>query len=303
MEGVEDFQRPLILSPYSNGGTRRRSRDSNSTEFEFWMLRNPSFPQHNLLSADELFSGGVLLPLHLRLDDPPDIQDPRSSRSDQLEPEPEPDLSSAELANLSATSTFTSSKRWKDICKKSDKKNSKSPSNASSGCNYNDKKKEKKGGGAGIGCGSNGVSAAELKINLMPFSRSRSSGNNGSRPRMVAGSTASATRKVSSEPCSRCNSAGESKTSRKWPSSPSPVGVHLARNNPISHVRRGGVIGRSSDAMLKSSAEKSASKLRNDGHRKIPFAESGGSADGGEKAGVLNLNIPVCMGYRHGATT
>lgn len=137
------------------------------------------------------------------------------------------------------------------------------------------------------------MSAAELKINLRPFSRSRSSGNNGSRPRMVAGSTASATRKVSSEPCSRCNSAGESKTSRKWPSSPSPVGVHLARNDPISHVRRGGVIGRSSDAMLKSSAEKSASKLRNDGHRKIPFAESGGSADGGEKAGVLNLNIPL----------
>nr|GMD11362.1 probable transcription repressor OFP9 [Ipomoea batatas] len=61
MEEVE-AQRPEILSPCSSG---RRSGDSTSPEFEFWMVRNPSFPQPNLLSADELFSDGVLLPLDL----------------------------------------------------------------------------------------------------------------------------------------------------------------------------------------------------------------------------------------------
>ncbi|KAL2473418.1 hypothetical protein Fot_49154 [Forsythia ovata] len=241
------------------------------------MVRNPSFPQPNLLSADELFSGGVLLPLHSSHDPPhpisqPPLQDPQPSGSDKLEPETEPELSSTVLANLSATSPFTSSKRWKDIFKKSDKKNSKSPSNANAGDSKNEKKKEKKGGGAG--CGSNGVSTAELNITLWPFSRSGSAGSNGNRPRVGAGSAA-ATRKVISAPCSRSNSAGESKTSKKCPSSPSRAGLHLGRSSPVWYVRRGsssggGVIERSSDAMLKSSStEKSAEKVRNDGRWKI----------------------------------
>ncbi|KAK7262124.1 hypothetical protein RJT34_29684 [Clitoria ternatea] len=101
-----------------------------SPEFEFWMLRNPSFPQPNILSADELFHDGVLLPLHL-LNKPHPTQIPN--------PEPSPPITS---------------KRWKDIFRKSEKEKG--------------KKKERKTG--------NGASA-ELNINIWPFSRSRSAGN------------------------------------------------------------------------------------------------------------------------------
>ncbi|KAL2524087.1 hypothetical protein Adt_09141 [Abeliophyllum distichum] len=141
------------------------------------------------------------------------------------------------------------------------------------GDSKSEKEKKKKGGGAGSGCGSNGVSTAELNITLWPFSRSISAGSNGYRPLMGAGSSA-ATRKVSSAPCSRSNSAGESKTSKKCPSSPSRAGVHLGRSSPVWCVRRGsssggGATERSSDAMLNSSTEKSAKKVRNDGRWKI----------------------------------
>ena len=68
------------------------------------MVRNPSFPQPDLLSADELFSDGVLLPLRLlslqNKPDPPD-QTPQlepespNSESNIVELDPETDLSSA----------------------------------------------------------------------------------------------------------------------------------------------------------------------------------------------------------------
>ncbi|CBI33003.3 unnamed protein product, partial [Vitis vinifera] len=186
MESPRFKLEPQTLSPSSSG---RRSSDSNSPEFEFWMVRNPSFPQPNLLSADELFVDGVLLPLHL-LRHNPDSSKPISS----------------------AAPASTASKRWKDIFKKGEKKSAKN------------------------------ASSAELNINIWPFSRSRSAGNNAVRPRMAAGGAG--TRKVSSAPCSRSNSAGESK-SRKWPSSPGRPGVHLGRSSPVWQVRRGGSASKS----------------------------------------------------------
>nr|KYP58275.1 hypothetical protein KK1_004574 [Cajanus cajan] len=74
--------------------TKRRSKSnpSASPEFEFWMVRNPSFPQPNILSADQLIVNGVLLPLHL-------VNKPH--------PSPSP-----------STTTTTTSKRWKDIFRK-----------------------------------------------------------------------------------------------------------------------------------------------------------------------------------------
>ncbi|KAI3456505.1 hypothetical protein Pfo_013168 [Paulownia fortunei] len=287
---------PQILTPCSSG--RRRSGDSNSPEFEFWMIRNPSFPQPNLLSADELFSDGVLLPLHLlhlsNETPTPPPQDPEASGLGQVQ---EPESNTTELAELSATSTLTSSKRWRDIFKKNDKKSSEAStiintddhSTKEKDNSVKEKKREKKNGGAGGGGASNGVTAAELNINIWPFSRSRSAGNGGTRPRSAA-----ATRKVSSAPCSRSNSAGESK-SRKWPSSPGRAGVHLGRSSPVWQVRRSGGGGRSSEAVVKS-AEKGIKKDGNVGRRKLPVAGSGG---GGSKAKVLNLNVPMCIGYRH----
>ncbi|XP_047323153.1 uncharacterized protein LOC124926881 [Impatiens glandulifera] len=189
--------------------------DSNSPEFEFWnILRNPSFPPPNLLSADELFADGVVLPLHrlqIHFNQPPD------------DPIPHPDYTE------SSSSVLAASKRWRDIFKKTDKK-----------LNPNKTKKEK-----AVAGGKN--SSAELNINIWPFSRSRSAGTGGNRTR--TSSSSAVVRKVSSAPCSRSNSRGESNSKgRKLLSSPSRGGgVHLGRSSPVLHIRRGGSGRKGSD--------------------------------------------------------
>ncbi|XP_047969333.1 uncharacterized protein LOC125213027 [Salvia hispanica] len=200
---------------------------TNSPEFEFWMLRNPSLPQPNLLSADQLFSGGFLLPLHLL----------------HLSPEPPPKPTEA---------TEPESKRWRHLFKK----------NAHAANKERDFSHVKKSGGAV----NKAVSAAELNINIWPFSRSRSAG---SRPRPAA-----VARKASSAPCSRSNSAGESKA-RRWAHSPNRAGVHLGRSSPVWQLRGG--------------REKVAKRDGNYGLTKA----------GGSKARVLSLNVPTCIGYRN----
>ncbi|XP_073158092.1 uncharacterized protein [Henckelia pumila] len=277
MEEAAESSPLQILTPC--GGGRRQCSNPNSPEFEFWMIRNPSFPQPNLLSADELFSDGFLLPLHkLNLSNEP----PPPPRPDHV---PGTESSTVESAELSASPRLTSSKRWMDIFKKS--------SRSEKGVDdYSSKEKRREKNNNAV----NGFGASELNINIWPFSRSRSAGNDGARPRSAA-----ATRKVSSAPCSRSNSAGESK-SRKWPSSPSrAAGVHLGRSSPVWQVRRGGsggggaVSARGSDAYLKS-AQKGIRKDGQDSRRKTPAA---GSVGGGDKARVLSFNVPVCIGYRH----
>ncbi|KAJ8549780.1 hypothetical protein K7X08_033487 [Anisodus acutangulus] len=253
------MEEPERLTP-CNSGKRRSSDSTHSPEFEFWMVRNPSFPQPNQLSADQLFSHGVLLPLDL-LQCPSSKRDPEPSGSGR----PETDPSAAIVNSSGERGSLTSSKRWKDIFKKTEKKDSKEK----------EKRKEKKV----VGGGANGVSGAELNINIWPFSRSRSAGNGASRPRVMTGSGL-ATRKVSSAPCSRSNSAGESK-SRKWPSSPNRGGVHLGRSSPVWQIRRN--VG----PIKKEKVVES--------RRKVTSA----SAGGGAKARVLNLNVPMCIGYRN----
>ncbi|XP_027918211.1 uncharacterized ENTR1 family protein-like [Vigna unguiculata] len=236
--------------------TNGRSRNSPcaSPEFEFWMVRNPSFPQPNILSADQLFVNGVLLPLHL-LNKPHPSQTPPDP-----EPKPEPEPSPA---ITDSTSAATPSKRWKDIFKK---KNAESSNDA--------KKKEKKNGVA---------SSAELNINIWPFSRSRSAGNAGTRPKLFA----PAARKANSAPCSRSNSAGESK-SRKWPSSPGRAGVHLGRSSPVWQVRRG--------------KNPEPPPLHHENKPKSRRSKLSGGGWNNPKTKVLNLNVPMCIGYRHHLT-
>ncbi|KAL7130364.1 hypothetical protein ABFS83_13G128700 [Erythranthe nasuta] len=289
MEAPPEHLPPQILTPCSSG--RRSSADSRSPEFEFWMIRNPSFPQPNLHSADELFSNGVLLPLHrLHLSTtedpppppPPPQQDTQATESGRVTAEAE----SSSVESSAEASSFTSSKRWRDIFKKNDKKDVISVGEKDVIISVREKRREKKNGGGG-------VTAAELNINIWPFSRSRSAGNGGARPRPAA-----ATRKVSSAPCSRSNSAGESKF-RKWPpNSPSRAGVHLGRSSPVWQVRRsvgvGGGVGRSSETVFKG-AEKGPKKDGIDARRNIPGA---GAGAGGSKARVLALNVPMCIGYR-----
>ncbi|KAM7525255.1 hypothetical protein LguiA_015157 [Lonicera macranthoides] len=266
---------PQILSP-SNSVRRRKSTVSNSPEFEFWIPRNnPSFPPPELLPADQLILDGILLPLHfLPLNDPL----PSNPQPSYPNPDPHPDPEPASGPDLSATdSTLTASKRWRDIFKKSD--NRKNLTANSTEVKNVDKDKSKK---KDRKINSGGPGFAELNINIWPFARSRSAGTGGIRPRMVA-----ATRKVSSAPCSRSNSAGESK-SRRWPSSPSRGGgVHLGRSSPVWQVRRGGSAIRNGEKKVKNEGMES---------RRSKIAGGGGGREG--KGKVVNVDVPVCIGYR-----
>lgn len=260
------------------------------------MVRNPSFPQPDLHTADQLFVNGVLLPLQ----NLPHQSEPKPD----LDPHPEPDSKpklEPELAPAPSSTAPTSSKRWKDIFRKADKK---SVLNASSGNDEynnssgekdkeihkekeakNDKKNErKKKDKKGVPTTMNG---SDLNINIWPFSRSRSAGNSG------GGRTkAPIMRKVSSAPCSRSNSRGESSKPRKWPSSPGRAGLHLGRSSPVWQVRRSGSANTSSEqqAAVRSS-DKGGAPKEGSGARRGTTGNSG-------HARVLNLNVPLCIGYR-----
>ncbi|XP_073099777.1 uncharacterized protein [Elaeis guineensis] len=261
---------------------KRRSADS-SPEFEFWMVGNPSYPQPELLTADELFVDGVLLPLHLlsvvhsEPDPEPELAEP------QPEPSPPPPLPPPlEPSPASISSSPSSgSKRWRDIFKVGEKK----------GNEKERPRRESKGSGG---------SAAEININIWPFSRSRSAGNGGaaagrSRASSMAG------RKASSAPCSRSNSRGESSkpssaaaagATRRWAASPGRAGlsggVHLGRTSPVWQIRRG-----------EKRTEPAASRglERANQRDKVTGGKRGSGFGGGVR--VLNLNVNTCIGYRN----
>ncbi|KAL1832271.1 hypothetical protein ACET3Z_001922 [Daucus carota] len=253
---------------------RRNGGFSSSPEFEFWVTRNP-VTQPDIVPADELFVDGVLQPLDLMKPDP-------------VKPTSDPDVQPGFGHGLAESDPKTVSKRWKDIFKKSGDRKIKNEEK--------EKKREKKGNGA------NGLSTAELNINIWPFSRSRSAGNGGNRPAPVS-------RKISSAPCSRSNSAGESK-SRKWPSSPSRGGVHLGRNSPVWQVRRvpgasvgvgrGGadVFTRNSEKGIKNSEKGVQKDVNHPRRKKSVGGDVAGTGDGVVKAKVLNVNVPACIGYK-----
>ncbi|MED6208472.1 hypothetical protein PIB30_045332 [Stylosanthes scabra] len=269
------------------------SRDCpKSPEFEFWMVRNPSCPQPDIHSADELFVDGVLLPLHLlssKTQTHHTHTQQTSTSSSQPDPPPPPEPS-ASITDSSPP--LSSSKRWRDIFKKTEKKNSEN-NNTTSSAQENDndkdkpKKKDRKAGGST-------ASPAELNINIWPFSRSRSAGNAVTRPKLFPG--APVTRKTNSAPCSRSNSAGESK-SRKWPSSPGRPGVHLGRSSPVWQVRRGGSTSKNTEALFANHEKWSKRETSTAGRRSKVSSASSSSGEGG-KARVLNINVPTCIGYR-----
>nr|DAD22892.1 TPA_asm: hypothetical protein HUJ06_024355 [Nelumbo nucifera] len=95
--------------------------------------------------------------------------------------------------------------------------------------------------------------------------------------------------KVSSAYCSRSNSAREYKF-RKWPSSPSRGGIHVGRSSPIWQVQRGGSDTRSSEP-LAWNADKGVKKEGLESQR------SKNVGGGGARAKVLNLNVPMRIGY------
>jgi hypothetical protein len=246
---------------------RKSNNECTSPEFEFWMLRNPSFPQPDILPADQLFHDGFILPLHL------------ISTKYKPGPDQKTNTSSPAITSDSTTTTTTSSnsKRWKDIFRKKNNNNAVEEEKV--------KKKDKRVG--------NGVSSsAELNINLWPFSRSRSAGNSTSKPKSFSGAPVS--RKVNSAPCSRSNSAGDSK-SRKWPSSPGRAGVHLGRSSPVWQVRRGGCSATKNTESVPIKADKSKRETTTSRRSRLATTDGGG---GSAKEKILNLNVPImCIGY------
>jgi hypothetical protein len=183
-----------------------------SPEFQFWMVgENPS---PALLTADELFSGGVVLPLHnLQVGgdeaaavEAPDSADP--AEAEEAAAPAQPPLAESGIAPTPDLPAVTF--KWKDIFK----------ANNGGGEAKERKKAERRVSGGG-------GNAELININIWPFSRSRSAGHGAAvalskaKPTPAANASASgngvasnvtapAARKVSSAPCSRSNSRGES---------------------------------------------------------------------------------------------
>ncbi|KAG9439860.1 hypothetical protein H6P81_020025 [Aristolochia fimbriata] len=304
-------ERNLDLARQSS--SPRKSSDSSSPEFEFWRVRNAcGAPEPDLVSADELFADGVLLPLH-RLRETQQLRGEGAKleetvSADGREEETQPAAPATAPVSASAEPVASTSRRWKDIFKIGEKIRSEGGVTGTAGAEeerdggektektekarkqqqqQQKKKKERKSSAAAASSvagvhGGLGGGAADLNINIWPFARSRSAGTTGSRPKSAAGPP----RKASSAPCSRSNSGGESK-SKKWPASPgrTPLsgGVHLGRSSPVWQVRRG--------SGAKTAAFESASRT----WRRT--SDGGGSSSG--KGRVLNLNVPLCIGYRH----
>ncbi|XP_068653890.1 uncharacterized protein [Aristolochia californica] len=271
--------RILSTETLPQSSSPRKSSDSSSPEFEFWKVRNVCAPEPVLSSADELFSDGVLLPLHLLRETQLRAED-KVETATEREPEP---LASAVpppiLAAAIAEPVASTSMRWKDIFKIGEKKVEDVEAKEKGR-----KKKEKKYSAGGGGTGSLG--AADLNINIWPFARSRSAGTGAARPKAGPGPP----RKTSSAPCSRSNSGGESK-SKRWPASPGRMalagGVHLGRSSPVWQVRRSGNGGKpASESEVRSSRRATDGSGRNNGVNN-------------SKIRVLNLNVPLCIGYRH----
>ncbi|CAL4945850.1 unnamed protein product [Urochloa decumbens] len=242
-DAVEALPPPISESVGVGGPESGRSSPSPtaSPEFEFWMVgRNPSaFPAPALLTADELFSGGVVLPLH-------NLQAPAPEPEGDAEGAGEDDAKDADTKDAAlpgaegedaATQPLAESGiaptpdlpavtfKWKDIFKAG-----------------GDAAKDRKKGERRVSSVSG--NAELININIWPFSRSRSAGHSAAgaapgssslttrakpNPNPNASSTSSANannanasatsappapapapRKVSSAPCSRSNSRGES---------------------------------------------------------------------------------------------
>ncbi|CAM0884402.1 unnamed protein product [Alopecurus aequalis] len=197
-----------------------------SPEFEFWMVgKNPgSFPSPALLTADELFSDGIVLPLHtLQAPAPNGDQDEDAEEEDAAEEdadEPSEEFAAqplAESCTVPAPDLPAVTFKWKDIFK-------------ASGESAKDRGKKSERRVSSVSGNSE-----LININIWPFSRSRSAGHSaagaGAGPVPKANkanntvasnvsavaasapaSSATATpagRKVSSAPCSRSNSRGE----------------------------------------------------------------------------------------------
>ncbi|KAJ8494002.1 hypothetical protein OPV22_015723 [Ensete ventricosum] len=252
------------------GGRRRRnSSASPAPEFEFCIDANPSSHQPQLLTADELFSDGLLLPLGLlSLPLPGHTRTAARQSEPARQPTPPPPAQKSIAASASCSST-SGSKRWKDMFKAAERK----------GVEERKRPNDRRSG------------VAEFNIGIWPFSRSRSAGNatsSGGRPQAAAYG-----RKASSAPCSRSSSRGESSKApspsasaaaggRKWAASPGLAGgVHVGRSSPVWPIRCG------------SKVVEPVARRRPDHRRNVSASNKGHG--GGVGAMVFNLSVNTCI--------
>ncbi|KAF7032423.1 hypothetical protein CFC21_043595 [Triticum aestivum] len=242
-----------------------------SPEFEFWMVgKNPgSFPSPALLTADELFSDGIVLPLHT-LQAPPACPDAEQDQGEEgedteadadpnkpPEEEGEPATQAQPLAEACAVPTPdlpAVTFKWKDIFKATGESKERA------------KKAERR-------VSSVSGNAELININIWPFSRSRSAGHSTSGASAGASSKAKATspstgnasaavpsapaapataagRKVSSAPCSRSNSRGEASGSGAPAVAIAAAAEKAAAQAPATSMLRRWVPGGQSRAVL-----------------------------------------------------
>jgi hypothetical protein len=277
---------------------RRSSSASSAVEFHFWPL--DANPTASPSCADELFAGGVLLPLPV-LPKKAASHSRTSSGHVSPAPEPEPERKDASLLAAAASPVAPSaaitspappaaaaaaggSKRWTDIF-------SKKPAE--------EKEKRKDAGGrkpAPLAAGSRGGS--ELNINIWPFSQSRSAGGGGS------GSSSKQRpppRKASSAPCSRSNSRGEAAgplpPPRRWAASPGRAGVPVGRSSPVWQIRRPAPKHAPPASDPFTDGRAAAQQQHKD-----KAAGGGGRKQGGGGVRRLNLRVNSCIGYHHQAS-
>ncbi|KAK8928380.1 hypothetical protein KSP39_PZI017180 [Platanthera zijinensis] len=251
---------------------RPRNSSASSPEFEFWMVRNPSSTPPELLTADELIVDGVLLPLHLLSlhHSYPSTQTlPDTSPPPPPLPPADPPPDSILAPTSSAAPPASGSRRWMDIFRAAGDKKPEEKEK---------ERRDRRRNASGFASGD-----LNFNLNIWPFSRSHSAGttagNAAGRLRSIA------SRKVSSAPCSRSNSRGESSiggcAGRRWTSSPARGGVHLGRSSPVWKLRRTGM------------GTKDMSRNSN---------AAACSAHGGGGVRLINLNVNSCIGYQNQVT-
>lgn len=244
------------------GGRSHWISSVSSPEFEF-NLNQSSLPSTQLLSADELFVDGVLLPLRL-LSHQPKEGKPRNNYDRHL-----PRTNSDPSPTVASSTPVTPSKKWTDIFRlgSAEKENKKEETNIEKNRNRN---RKKSGGVTPVV-----LTSEHININIWPFSRSWSAGSRSKSAKMTT-----AGRKVSSAPCSRSNSGSGTAGFRRWTGS-SGNGIHVGRQSPVWQIRK-----------------KSRNSSFHVDLRKNATASVGVGVGGGNKARVLNLNVNSCLGYR-----
>lgn len=162
-----------------------RQSFASSPEFEF-EFNSVAVSQTQLISADELFVDGVLLPLRLLS---PKIQNQNQSK-----------VLATVTSDGSPAAIYSapvSSKRWTDVFRLGSVNKEKQKEESKKETKTKAKKKNLAGA-----IPARASTAEQLNINLWPFSRSRSVKNKKPKSEILS------IRKVNSAPCSRSNSGG-----------------------------------------------------------------------------------------------